>query len=176
MSTRGLGKEVHPPELRGTVGSSERRACHPQMKCRVEDQLRLGIVDLSLAPCPDLALYRLEVPLDAVYTNGERIDEVEALGVLGQDRREHARDNVAKLKLSTALTLHVTLSSPARQRCFPSIAPGLQIAMVSNSERAPGVALGDHAKQNCTRKLGRHPNCINNLDRSSESLRVRRSN
>jgi hypothetical protein len=108
--------------------------------------------------------------------NRERIDEVEALGVFGQDRREHARDNVAKLRLSTARTLHVTLSSPARQRCFPSIALGLQMAMVSNSERAPGVALGDQAKQNCTRKLGKHPNCINNLDRSSESLRVRRSN
>jgi len=47
---------------------------------------------------------------------------------------------------SSALHLHVTLSSPARQRCFPSIASGLQIAMVSNSERAPGVAPGDRAQ------------------------------
>lgn len=47
---------------------------------------------------------------------------------------------------SSALPSHVTLSSPARQQCFPSIAPGLQTAMVSNSERAPGVAPGDRAQ------------------------------
>jgi hypothetical protein len=36
-------------------------------KCRVKDQLRLGIGDLCLAPRLDLALHRLEVPLDAVH-------------------------------------------------------------------------------------------------------------
>jgi hypothetical protein len=38
-------------------------------KCRVEDQLRLGIGDLSLAPRLDLAPHRLKVPLDAIYAD-----------------------------------------------------------------------------------------------------------
>jgi hypothetical protein len=33
-------------------------------------------------------LQRLKVPLNPVLANRERINEVEALGVLGQDRRE----------------------------------------------------------------------------------------
>ena len=59
-------------------------------ECRVEDQLCLGIGDLRLAPRLGLALHRLKVPLNAVHSDGQRIDQVEALGVLGQDRREHA--------------------------------------------------------------------------------------
>ena len=38
-------------------------------KCRVEDQLRLGIRDLGLAPRLDLALHRFEVPLDAIHSD-----------------------------------------------------------------------------------------------------------
>ncbi len=45
----------------------------------------------------------------------------------------------------SALPSHALPSSRGRQRCFPCIAPGLQIAMVSNRERAPGVALGVHS-------------------------------
>jgi hypothetical protein len=37
-----------------------------------------------------------ETPLNPVHAYRERINQVEALGVLGQDRREHARDNVSK--------------------------------------------------------------------------------
>src|SRR5260370_40844462 len=40
-----------------------------------------------------------------------------------------------------------------RQRCFPSITPGLQIAMVSNSERAPGVPLVDQVKETCCEEV-----------------------
>jgi hypothetical protein len=56
----------------------------------VEDQLRRVVGDLRLPPQFDLALQRLEVPLNSVHTNRERINQVEALGVLGQYRREHA--------------------------------------------------------------------------------------
>ena len=59
-------------------------------KCRVEDQLRLGVGDLGPAPRLDLALHWLKVLLDPVHSDGQRIDQVEALGVLRQDRREHA--------------------------------------------------------------------------------------
>jgi hypothetical protein len=59
-------------------------------KSRVEDQLRSGIGDLRLTSALDLALHRLEVPLNPVHSDRECIDQVEALAVLGQDRREHA--------------------------------------------------------------------------------------
>jgi len=48
----------------------------------------------------DLPLHRLEVPLDPVYADGWRIDQVEALGMFGQDRREHAGDNVSEFWVS----------------------------------------------------------------------------
>ncbi len=56
----------------------------------VENQFCALVGDLSLPPQLRLALHRLDVPLDAVYSNGERIDQVEALTVLRQDRREIA--------------------------------------------------------------------------------------
>ena len=65
-------------------------------KCRVGDQLRLIVGDLRLPPQFDLALQGLEVPLNAVHANRERINDIEALGVLGQDRREIAWDIVSK--------------------------------------------------------------------------------
>jgi hypothetical protein len=65
-------------------------------KGRIEDQLRAFIGDLRLPPVFDLALQGLEIPLDSVYAYRECVNQVEALGVLGQDRREHARDNVSK--------------------------------------------------------------------------------
>jgi hypothetical protein len=55
----------------------------------VEDQLR-GIVGDLRPPQFDLALQRLEVPLNSVHANRERTNEIEALGVLGKHRREHA--------------------------------------------------------------------------------------
>ncbi len=55
------------------------------------DRKRLGTnscgdqdLDLRLTPALDLVLHRLEVPLNAVHSNGKGIDQVEALGVFGQ--------------------------------------------------------------------------------------------
>jgi hypothetical protein len=56
----------------------------------VEDQLRPVVSDLRLPPQFNLVLQRLEVPLNPVHPNRERINEIEALGVFGQDRREIA--------------------------------------------------------------------------------------
>ena len=58
---------------------------------------RYGVIgDLRLSPRLNLALQRFEVPLNPVHADRECINQVEALGVLGQDRREHASDNVGK--------------------------------------------------------------------------------
>jgi hypothetical protein len=57
---------------------------------RVEDQLRRLVGDLRFPPQFPLALQRLEVPLNSVHANRERINEIEALGVLGKHGREHA--------------------------------------------------------------------------------------
>ena len=49
-----------------------------------------GVVpDLCLPPRLNLALQRLEVPLNPVHADRERVNQVEAPGVRGQDRREH---------------------------------------------------------------------------------------
>jgi len=37
----------------------------------------------------------VEVPLNPVHADRERVNQVEALGMLGQHRREHAGDNVS---------------------------------------------------------------------------------
>ena len=52
-----------------------------------------------MAPALDLPLHRLKVPLDAVYSDWERIGEVEALAVLGENWREQAGDTVLKFLL-----------------------------------------------------------------------------
>jgi hypothetical protein len=52
----------------------------------VKDQFRLLAGDLGLPPPFDLAPHRLEIPLDAIYANRERVDQVEALGVLCENR------------------------------------------------------------------------------------------
>jgi len=63
-----------------------------------------------------LALQRLEVPLNPVYADRERINQVEALSVLGQDRREHAGDNV-----SVSAESIVSLTQKFREHiCGPS--------------------------------------------------------
>jgi len=53
-------------------------------KRRVEDQLRLAIRYLRLAPRLDLALHRFEVSLDPVHPDRESVNQIEALAVLGQ--------------------------------------------------------------------------------------------
>jgi len=65
---------------------------------RVGDQLRRVIGDLDLPPGLQLALQRFEVPLNSA--DRERVNPVEALGMLGQHRHEVARDNVSKAKSS----------------------------------------------------------------------------
>jgi len=70
-------------------------------KGRVKDEFRLLVGDLCLPPRLDLPPHRLEIPLDAIYANRERVDlsiRVEALGVFGQNRLEHAWDNVSKFQ------------------------------------------------------------------------------
>ena len=76
---------------RWTIGK-QRSGCFQLAvhKRGIQDQLRLVIADLRLPPLFHLTLHRLEVPLNALDTHGERVDEIEALRVLGQDRREHA--------------------------------------------------------------------------------------
>jgi hypothetical protein len=64
-----------------------------------EDQLCRAIGDLGLPPRLILALQRFEVPLNAVHADRERFNPVEALGVLGQYRREHACDNIFKFRM-----------------------------------------------------------------------------
>jgi hypothetical protein len=64
-------------------------------ECGVKDQLRRVVGDLGLSPQFDLALQRLEVPLNSVHANRERINEIEALGVLGKHRRERTSHNVS---------------------------------------------------------------------------------
>ena len=56
----------------------------------VEDQLCALVGDLRLSPQLHLALQRLEVPLDPINADRERVNQVEALGVFGQHRREIA--------------------------------------------------------------------------------------
>ena len=65
----------------------------PSIKAE-EDQFGPLIGDLRLPPVFNLALHRFEVPLDSVHSDGKSINQIEALAVLGQDWREHPRDNV----------------------------------------------------------------------------------
>ena len=63
---------------------------------RIKDQLGPLIGDLRLPPVFNLALHGFEVPLDPVYSDRKGVNQIEALAVLGQDRSEHAGDNVSK--------------------------------------------------------------------------------
>ena len=55
---------------------------------RIEDQFCPIIRDLGLPPTVYLALHRLKVPLDPVHTDRQGVNEIEALAMLSQDRRE----------------------------------------------------------------------------------------
>jgi hypothetical protein len=84
--------EIQPVDLGQQAPGSFQLAVN---KRRIEDQ-PCGIVgDLPLPPQFNLALQGFEIPLDSVHAYRERVNQVEALGVLGQDRREHAGDNVS---------------------------------------------------------------------------------
>jgi len=74
--------------------------------------VRRGIRDLGLAPRLDLPLHRLKVALDAVHSDRKRIDQVEAVGVLGQNGREHAWHNVAKFWIPRIVIYENRTSGP----------------------------------------------------------------
>jgi hypothetical protein len=61
----------------------------------IQNQLGTLVGDLRTSPLLDLPLHGLEVPLDSVHAHGKRVDQVEALAVLGEYRRKHAGDNVS---------------------------------------------------------------------------------
>ena len=60
----------------------------------VDDQLRHGRGQLPPLPLFNLALERFEIALDSVHADGKGILDREVLGVLRENRREHAWDNV----------------------------------------------------------------------------------
>ncbi len=62
----------------------------------VQNQLGPFVSDLRLPPLFHLAPHRFEASLDPVNTHCKRVDQVEALCMLGQNWRECGRDNVAK--------------------------------------------------------------------------------
>jgi hypothetical protein len=54
----------------------------------VDDQFRLGVTDLSLPLRLDLSPHGFEVALDPIHSHGKCVNQIEALGVLGQDGRK----------------------------------------------------------------------------------------
>ena len=56
----------------------------------VENQLCLLVADLGLLPALHLQSHRLKASLNPVDANCKCVDQIEALGVLGQDRGERA--------------------------------------------------------------------------------------
>ena len=68
----------------------------PFDKGTVKNQFRLLVGDLCLPPLLHLAPHRFEIPLDAIYANRERVDQVEILGVLCQNGLKYAQYNVSK--------------------------------------------------------------------------------
>jgi len=62
----------------------------------IEDGFGPVVADLALPLHLDLAPHRFKSSLNPVNTHRQGVDQIEALGVLGQDRREHALDKVAK--------------------------------------------------------------------------------
>jgi hypothetical protein len=59
----------HPPPLGSIETGSGHRCFARSARGRVEDQPRLGIADLGLAPRLDLSLHRLKVALDAIHSD-----------------------------------------------------------------------------------------------------------
>lgn len=90
---RVLRLEVEPVDLGQQAPGSFQLAVNER---GVEHQPRRIVGDLRLPPQFNLALQRLEVPLNSVHADRERINEIEALGVLGKYRREIARDNIVQ--------------------------------------------------------------------------------
>lgn len=74
----------------------------------------------------DLTLHRFKV-VDEIHSYRRRIDQVEVLGVLGQDRRERAGDNVSKSLVSrdsNSERRHCSMSESAILFLNPSLQMG----------------------------------------------------
>jgi len=71
-------------------------------ECLVDQQFGRSIGQLPRLPFLDLPLQRPEIPLHPINSDGKAVFQQEILGMFGQHWREHSRDNVAKLKLSSA--------------------------------------------------------------------------
>jgi hypothetical protein len=82
----------------------------------VDDDLGRNIREFAPLPRFHLLAHRLKVPLHPIHSDRHAIDQRERLRVFGKNRRKHARDNVAKLKLSTVLTC-----DPIRARDRPAM-------------------------------------------------------
>jgi hypothetical protein len=100
--------------MRWTSGSQALRSVALAIhKRRVEDQLRLGVSDLGLAPRLDLALHRLKVPLDSIHANRQRVDQIELKLLLCLASTGVNAPETMLPSSSSAQPLHLTLSSTA---------------------------------------------------------------
>jgi hypothetical protein len=109
-----------------------------------DDRLRGLIRKTRALASLDLFTHRLEVPLHAVHSNRQDVHKAQMLGVLGDHRREHASDNVAKRNAGTKITSasdalgakrdnsgklsnsHAVLSGPQLPDCAPATGCGLR--------------------------------------------------
>jgi len=82
-----LGLEVQPVHFGEKTPGRFQLAVH---KRGIEDQLRSFVSDLRLTPLLHLTTHRLEASLNPINAYRERVDQIEALGVLRQDGRELA--------------------------------------------------------------------------------------
>ena len=57
-------------------------------ECPVYQELRLFICDLTGSPSLDLLTERLEVPLNSIHADCQRVDDGEVLRMLRENRRE----------------------------------------------------------------------------------------
>src|SRR5260370_17375718 len=94
--------------------------------------LAVTVGDFTSLPGFDLFLHGVEIALHPIDAYRDAIDERERLRVFREHGGEHARDNVAKRKLSTALTCDPfhPRTSPANSSSVP---PAIQITITSRT-------------------------------------------
>jgi len=73
----------------GYVENTVKRGTRPQCGLRCSSKTRRSRVNLAVVQGTRPAL-------DAIHSDREQVDQVEAFGVLGQQRSEHACDNVSE--------------------------------------------------------------------------------
>jgi hypothetical protein len=115
------GFEIQPMDIRQQTSGRFQLAIN---EGGVEDQLRRLVGDLRLPPRFNLALQWLEVPLNPVHADRERVNQVEALGVLGQDRREvplesHAVLAIVVIVLPESQVTTTLAANPPGELCRP---------------------------------------------------------